>query len=414
MRRQWIFVAVPAVALVVAVVWLGGRRLPVAGQSVQTAPPTQAQPPAGNPPVTPVVGVPGPDLSTVDRPDQLTTAELSAGLQRFLSEGSAPPAQRLQVLLNRWQLAALVEGQKLLTEADLDGDGTADLVTALNVADPHGGIAGTGVVFVASRQAGAWQVAASEELAGVLLFDAADLTGDGKPEIIGASTEVGAHTAHYSVYVWQWQGGQLAPLPGELTIASLRFARDGRDLLLRGGLIGSAGAGMAQRERTDRYRWVDGAFRLVNRSFTPSTLGYHRLQDGLAAEQFGRAADARQAYTEAMDPARTVAPADWLLPDQAEAFPDAMRTFARMRLAALLLQQGDGAGARQLAAGAAGRFADLARRAGNAKDRASACEAARSYAAANPAFLEALGGVFGYANPPWQVDTLCGPLEVVP
>lgn len=418
MRKRWGYVAgiVGALLVIAVAVWIGSMRGKETDLGAVSTPPSASEPapqatPLANPPVA--SAPPGPDLMAVTSPDQLTVTDLAAGLQRYLSEGNEPPGQRLQTLYTRWKLNALVEGQKLMTEADLDGDGTQEVVTALNGANPQGGLVGLGAILVGSKPNGQWQVTASETVPGLLLVDAADLTGDGKPEMIGASTDVGAHTAHYTVYVWQWSGGQFQRLPGDMVIASARFAVDGRDLLLKGGMIGSAGAGLAQRDRTDRYRWVGGRFQLVDRQFTTSTLGYHRMLDGVVAEQFGRTGDARQAYMDAMDPARSVAPPDWLEPDRAGAVPDAVRALARLRLVALLLQQGDGAGARQAAAGATGPFAGLVTAAGGGANRDAACKAAQGYAEQNPAFLNALGGVFGYANPEWYADTLCGPLKLV-
>jgi len=224
---------------------------------------------------------------------------------------------------------------------------------------------------------------------------------------------MGAHTASTNVYVSSWAPGALTVLPGEMYSTNVeRLALEGSDILVTGGTISSAGAGVAQRVRTDRYRWQDGAFALVDRRYAPSDLGYHRLQDGIAAETFGRLADAEAAYREAAEESRqTLLPGG--VPDElARDFDHAVRTFARFRLGALLLQAGASPAPAQ--EGASGPFAGLLTRAAAGADRDAYCRAGAEWAGENPGFLEALNSPYGYANPQWTPADLCGPIPPAP
>ncbi|MFZ5824565.1 MAG: FG-GAP repeat domain-containing protein [Bacillota bacterium] len=359
--------------------------------------PTPAPPPAASAPKEPP---PGPDLMALAGPYELGLAELQAGLVRYLSQGDGSLAERLERLYDHWNLRPQDDHPRL-AEADLDGDGSAEVVTALN---GEGGITGTGALFVIYRRGGEIVVERSDDdgLPGVRLFDVADLTGDGDPEIAWSSTQTGAHTAHTRVLVSRWKQGRFEPLPGEMEIANARLSREGRDLLLSGGLVGSAGAGSAQRARTDRYRWSDAAFRLVDRQFAASPFAYHRLQDGIVAESFGRAADAERAFREALEPDRAALGDGMVPPEKRAEFSGAVRAFARFRLGLLLREAGTG--------DPAAPFAGLVQTLASAPDRAGACKAAEEWARQHPAFLEALASPYGYANPAWQPEDLCGPL----
>lgn len=381
----------------------------------QAPPPVPTQPPGQNsqtPPANPPAQVPdGPDLAAAQGPWEFTMDQLEAGLRRYLTLNQEPVPVALRSLYTRWGLPADSEGRIQLAEADLDGDGAMETVTALNGGGANAGLTGQGTIFILRRK-GAHVEATRipDEQPGVALHGVADLTGDRKPEIIYSSTEAGAHTAFSRVLVATLTGGQFTHLPGTIGMASMRAAVDGGDILLAGGMIGSVGAGEAQRERQERYRWRDGSFRLVDRRFSPTEYGYHLLIDGITADQFGRTDDARAALATAAEPGRQAGPSSWLSPETGGAFPDAVRAFARMRLTALYLGQGKQTEAKQVIAAASGRYAGLVQAMSGAADRAAACQAAQAWAGRNPAFLESLHSVMGYANPEWRAQDLCGGL----
>lgn len=390
--------------------WLLTLTLLLTACAKSTSPPPATGPePDSAPPVQQPAPVPeAPDLAAMDGPHGLSLAELEAGLVRYLSQGEGSVAERLNALYDRWGLNPQDDYPRL-AEADLDGDGQVEVVTALNKADR---VFGTGALFIIAEKDGAVVVKRSAEadLPGVRLFTVADLAGDDRPEIVWTSSHSGAHTIITRVLVSRWEDGHLVPLPGQMVISFARLALDGRDLVLSGGLIGSVGAGQAQRARTDRYRWVDGEFQLVDRRYTESTHGYHRLQDGIVAETFGHIDEAEQGYREAMAPDRLPFPEHSLNEGTATDFGEGVRAFARFRLAALLMQEGQADEAGEVLAGAVGPFAGLSEALAEAGGREPGCRAAERWVRENPAFLEALASPIGYANPTWQPEDLCGPL----
>lgn len=184
---------------------------------------------------------------------------------------------------------------------------------------------------------------------------------------------------------------------------------EGQDVVLTGGTVGSAGAGMTQRAATFRYRWQEGAFTLADRRFDPSDWGYHRLVDGLNAEVFARTAEAEQYYRSALEPGRQALSADHVPPEWRERFSQAVRELSRVRLGRLLLQKGAAAAAGEVLAGAAGPYDGLAKAmAGAGGDLARSCKAATDWGIANPQMFEALGSPYGYNNYRWGVGEICG------
>lgn len=347
-----------------------------------------------------------PDLGAVGSPADLEFGALVRGLEGYLAQGDR--FQRLGQLYERWGLKARGE-YVLLAEADLDGDGRTEAVTALNGA---GGLTGLGSLLVISEQDGRVLIdrPAGEPVPRAALFGVADLTGDKQPELIWSHTELGAHTATTSVHVSRWEPGRVESLPGQMLSTNMRLELEGKDLLLIGGTIGSAGAGGVQRERTDRYRWTGDSFRLADMQFAPSPLGYHRLIDGIAAETHGRKADAESAYRDVIEESRPTTAPGLVPPEQEAPFGQAVRAMGRFRLAAFLLADGRGQEARAVAAGAAGPFAGLLEPLARGEEPAAVCRAAEAWAQEHPAFLEGLASPFGYAKPVWQPADLCGPL----
>lgn len=392
-----------------AAAWLLMASLALSACSRSSAPsaPVEPAPPA---PVEPVPQ--GPDLSALKDPHELPFDELLQELERYLSQGEGSLAEKLGRLYAQWDLKATDRQRTPFVEADLNGDGKAELVTALR---GKGGITGQGSLLVITEQDGRVVIdrPGGEPVMGAALFRVLDLTGDGAPEIIWISTTVGAHTAHSSVLVSRWQPGRIENLPGSMVTSYLRLEVEERDLLLIGGIIGSVGAGGVQRVRTDRYRWTEDEFRLVDRRFEDSPLAYHRLMDGIVAESHGRKAEAETAYREATEEGREVLMPGGVEAEQEEALAQAVRAFARFRLGAFLLQEGRPAEAKQVLAGAAGPFAGLPGALADAADRTAGCQAAERWAEATPSFLEAMASPFGYAKPEWQPADLCGDLPPI-
>ena len=392
-------------------------RTPDAAPGVAAPAPGPAPAPASvaPPEAAPATPVPAPNPAEAGSPRDLNLAEMAGWLERHLNAGQGSAAPRLQALLRYWGL--LPEAQPGGTAlpvlppaaADLDGDGQAEVVLALN----HGAERHLGALYVAYYDGSRYRVNISlpPDLPGLAVHALADLTGDGRSEIVWSSADHGAHTGYIDLFVSTWMPGQIGTLPGAVhmnTPTQLRL--EGREIALTGGLIGSAGAGAAQRPWTDRYRIVDGTLTRVDRQYEASDYAYHRLIDGIVAVDSGRPADAVAAYGDALDPQRQVLLPVALEPDQVAGLAEAVRAFARFRLGLLLTQQGRSTQARAVLAAADGPHAGLSEALRQAGDPDRGCQAARAWAETNPGFLAALNSAFGYANPRWQPADLCGAL----
>jgi hypothetical protein len=358
----------------------------------------KAQPvPAGEPAVSPETRVSG--LEAMESPKELSLAQFTQGLREFVASGSGPVAPRLAALYEHWQLKPLGTGSVLMLEADLDGNGQTEVATVFK--DPKS-VNGLGTLFVIYQQGGKYAVdRVTEDFVGATLYLAGDLNQDGKPELVWASTSVGANTATSSVFVTAWAPGSFVRLPGDIVMTNMRLEADGSDLVLHGNLKGGYGAGVAQRERTDRYRWQDGSLKLSDRRYAPSAYAYHRLQDGLLYEEQGNSPAASQAYADAAAPDRAILPdGDAVAPEWREKLSQAVQVFAHFRIGLISSDA-------HLAAGPYGGLLTAVRGAASHDD---ACQAATAWAEANPDFIKALNSPRGYANPQWKPNTLCGPL----
>lgn len=408
---------------VLMLVWLA-----VAGCGVQPAPTEpmplpKPEPPAAvvpEPPPAPAPPPAPPDLATAPNSYGFTPAELRAGLELVANSGPGTPAEKLQQVISRWGykygprdgMAAI-----MLAEADLNGDGEPETITALN------GTRGTqynteGRVFIIYRSGDRFQVDLlpyrpnfmMDSFRQVSLHAVTDLTGDGRPEIIWFSEDHGAHTTYAYTYVSGWTPGSEDEIAGPLYMSFPALTLEGSDLVLSGGTIGSAGAGTLQRRRTDRYRWNGSTMALVDRRYAESDFSYHRLQDGMVAEQFGRADDALAAYRNALRPPEGKHLEMGVPPEWQERFREAVPAFARFRLAALLMKLERPEEAKRALAAAAGSYAGLLQDSTGAANRDELCLTAVGWAAEHPEFLEALNSTWGYASTRWNAVDMCSRL----
>lgn len=378
----------------------GAKQAPVAAPA---PPPVLVTPPAAPEPQPPLIEITG-TLGRSD-PSTLTMDELAAGMRQFITDR---PQERLKVLYDRWFPR---DGWRpAVLEADLNGDGVSEIITAPRLGGQNRPINGMGTLLVIYRKDGGWAVdrLPGEGTAGILLYDVVALTGEKPVEIVWGSSHAGAHTITYEVFVSQWAPGAFSTLPGPMKMVSMQLAIEGQDLVLHGGLIGSVGAG-PQRARTDRYRWTGAEFALIDRRYDEGSWGYWRLIDGVAHERFGRLAEAEKAYRDVLDPERVAAPPDAIDPSDTGTFAEAVRATARLRLAAMLLgQSGRAPEAAALVEGAAGPYADLLRATLPASSGQAACRLGAAWAGQHPDFIAALNGLYGYANKNWTAENLCG------
>lgn len=412
---------IAAAILLLALAQAGCTSRPASVPATPPAP-SPASPAADPAPAPPSTAEPVPstsnqpiDLMQVRGSRDLTMDQLIQGLGAYLNARKDSPTKKLGALYAHWGLKENTgQGLKniLFTEADLNGDGTPETVTVLNAR--HSDKDTEGAVAVISWQDNSFRLdrtdGGGEPGVGypreAVLLGVRDVTGDGRPDIIWASLDHGAHTSYAYFFVTQWEPGKLTTLPGTIYMSFPEASFDGQDLLLHGGTIGSAGAGTLQRAYTDRYRYQSGQMTRIDRRYDPSDFSYHRLQDGLVAEQYGRGPDAATAYREALN---TPAGKDMesIPPEWQERFQQAVPAFARFRLGLLQYRTGNRNAAENALKEATGPYAGLSEALRKAGGPEPGCQAAASWAQANPEFIEALNSPMGYANPKWTVNSLC-------
>jgi hypothetical protein len=245
-----------------------------------------------------------------------------------------------------------------------------------------------------------------------------DLDGDGAKEIVWRWGTIGAHTTAFSYSVSKWNEEGWSSVPGTITMPSVSsFTLEDSAIVLRGGLIGSAGAGPWQRESTDTYKYVDGGMKLVDSTMADATTAYHRLNEAAVGEALGYWDRAAEQYAEAAR--QTDATYEGLLfqfeqqiveggrqPELEKRFGEAVQALARLRLGLLELDGNlSGAYSSKLAPDA-GAFAGLSTALHFANNRREGAKAAKRWAEDNPEWLELLNAPFGYANRRWDAESV--------
>jgi hypothetical protein len=176
--------------------------------------------------------------------------------------------------------------------ADLDGDGTAEIViTMLARAAATNRSRGPGVrqLMVFYQEQGRYKVVANTLLSGSkddpipmqsYLWKIIDITNDGRAEIITDSGDCGASTCFNFPAIWQWSTAGLTyvlltgvysptdTLEPDLSSSFAEFSltdEDGdsiQELRVEGGGVGSMGGGI-QRRTVAIYAWDGAAYRLA-------------------------------------------------------------------------------------------------------------------------------------------------------
>src|SRR5439155_21957527 len=148
----------------------------------------------------------GPELAP--DPAGLGLQQLGEWMARHLEAGKGPAAPRLRALLDHWHLAPAIDVASFgppgvtsplpvlpVAEADVDGDCRKDHVTALHVSACEGCFPQDSAIYVLRgsgdrlRAAVIRPPATTGELTNLAITAVADLTGDGRPEIIAFGSE---------------------------------------------------------------------------------------------------------------------------------------------------------------------------------------------------------------------------------
>ena len=311
-------VAIPLILLVMTTLSCAFAEEVLAPEATFMPPPTIAidQTPAPTVAVETTPSGPTPTLATAPT---VTTAATAAdlgpppddleGLANWLGQAQTAGIQASEICNilreNQWQQAT--DG---CPTADLDGDGEDEWLLTLDTtllqpespstpADGH-----PGDLWIVSEGAVVYQVHDTEEpdffATAPTLVEQTDMTGDDRPEAITVFSTCGAHTCYNYYQVISAHDGQIrnvvapageeevaAGAGDELPVAiSLSYVDeesvedatgdDLPDLVISGGIVGSAGAGI-QRSRTEVWAWDGSAVSLYERLWEDTGYRFHRL-----------------------------------------------------------------------------------------------------------------------------------------
>lgn len=262
-----------------------------------------------------------------------------------------------------------IEGESC-EAVDLDDDEEEEWLLTLDTThldeEPFSPQGHPGDFWVVQQEQVYQQLADVPELAGVAptVVEVADMTGDDNPEVVTVAVTCGAHTCYHNYDILSTHHGELAsildvsspetePATDEETLLLPLIAiptvdseevidanEDGLDdLVLHGGIIGSAGAGI-HRAYTEVWVWDGEAITLESRTFDETDYRHHRLYDANLAFDEGDYGLAAVLYEQIVVDERLedVQP---ILAGTAEDTRRAARQFAAFRLAMLPLFRGD-------------------------------------------------------------------------
>lgn len=301
---------------------------------------------------------------------------------------------------------------------DINGDGARDVVVIVaDPASPASTPPGNLLLYHGTADPTAWDLRYQAESSGQIgLLETADLNADRKLDIAWTDTTCGAHTCFARVHIVSWDAAndEYVDLIGEnatMATAQVRFADvnagSGKEMIMHGGEIGSAGAG-PQRPWTEIWASIDGKpYVLVDRTYDPSPCMYHHVLDANNLMAQGKYTEAAAVYGDIVEDATLEACGS--RPNEL----DELREFAWYRQALALAYAGNKAAAGRTVAALAqtqGLYAPVANiwwSAYNAtEDASAACATVRAYAQSKPEVWKILAD-YGYANPAFSAGDVC-------
>jgi hypothetical protein len=311
---------------------------------------------------------------------------------------------------------AIQDKQGSVTEAAIQDPTSKDVVVVMR--DPSAEqLMPRGLLIVYHASSSGYTVVRKVEGAGLLnLLHVGDINGDGKTDLVWTDTTCGAHTCFSTLFVESWDGkayqdwivGEPTIANGEYTFKDAVAGGSGEEIIVHGGVVGSAGAG-PQRAWTETYASTKGGpYELFNLVYDDSNCLYHHILD--ANDTFARWTKAGfepaiKAYQIAIND--TELESCGTIPDELAT----LRDFARFRLIVSLVSGGKSQEVESVKAdmgnqalrGAVEAFLDSYL---ESHSVIQACRDVTTYATANPASWNFLAD-WGYANPTFTAQDLC-------
>jgi hypothetical protein len=285
-----------------------------------TAPPTATATPASTatPSATPTpsptptpAGAVCPPPGSPELVEPANFADYPAAIRQFLSAGGS--VATLRDRLAAWNALPGSSGPfgesdvPQVTAADLTGDGVPEVIVA--VINPSAQVATSppGDLFVFGCEAGAYvrlyRHGVEDEEFGptALVYAIDDANEDGLTELAYVARMCGAHTCFETLQLLGWDGNQLVSLMGsELTMPYPTYTIAPGRIEAQSGGIGSVGA-EPQRTHSEIWEWNGSVFTVTETIYEPPTYRYHALLDGDRALRDGDDETARATYRRVID-----------------------------------------------------------------------------------------------------------------
>jgi LysM repeat protein len=310
-------------------------------------------------------------------------------------------------------------------QGDWTGDGQDDLVVVY--ANPHSPseIKQTDLIIFNRQGQGFVQGYRAKAAGEVKLLATDDINADNQPDVVWQDTTCGSNTCFTTVEVVSWDGrqwrdwtsGAITMAYTEVTLQDSTPAGQGQEILLSGGVYGSAGAG-PQRSREEVWVSREGEpYSLQERTYAASNCLYHAVIDANEAFLVGAEDNFAQAETLYTRAATDKAlESCWTRDDELTE----LRSFSLFRLALTAAYQGKAEAAMDVIGSLRVTYPDSiyaqvgqswlgVYQAGN--DIGGACSAANQFATENPAAWQALAD-YGFANPTFEAADVCPVLDV--
>jgi LysM repeat protein len=310
-------------------------------------------------------------------------------------------------------------------QGDWTGDGQDDLVVIYANPQSPSEIKQSDLAIFNSQGHGFVQGYRAKAAGEVKLLAADDINEDTQPDVVWQDTTCGANTCFTTVEVVSWDGrqwrdwtsGAITMAYTEVTLQDSTPAGQGQEILLSGGVYGSAGAG-PQRSREEVWVSREGEpYGLLERTYAISKCLYHAIMD--ANESFLAGASDNFAQAESL---YTHAATDralescWTREDELTE----LRSFGLFRLALTAAYQGKAEVSMDLIGSLRTTYPDsiyaqvgqswlIAYQADH--DIGAACSAANQFATQNPAAWQMLAD-YGFANPTFEAADVCPVLDV--
>jgi hypothetical protein len=205
-------------------------------------------------------------------------ADYPAAIQQYLSAGGDVAA--LESTLAEWGALSDAPGQ--VVAADLTGDGDPEVIVALRFVGEI--VAPSGDLLIFGQRPEGYVLLHQEGYdpsgPAMRLLQVLDANGNGHQDIVYTLSTCGAHTCFESLEILSWERtGFFSLMGGRLDLPYPAYIVTSGRIDARSGQIGSVGA-EPQRDYSEVWEWNGSVFTVTQQIWAPPVYRYHALLDG--------------------------------------------------------------------------------------------------------------------------------------